>query len=254
MKIQALSDLHIDYDENLQWLQGLSRYDYQEDTLILGGDISHHITLLETAFNMLKKTFREVIYVPGNHDLWVTGSKHSSSLEKFDHISRLAAAYGIHTSTLHLHNITIVPLLGWYDYSFGQPTTEAVESWQDFYACKWQGFSTVAAVTSYFLSLNERALSQLRPGIPRITFSHFMPRIDLMPDYIPQSKRFIYPFLGSYGLEKQIRRVNPLMHIYGHSHVNMQQTIDNIEYINNAFGYPNETRITAKKLQCIYEN
>jgi predicted phosphodiesterase len=252
MNIQAISDIHIDYEENLQWLYGLSKYDYQQDILILGGDISHRITLLELAFQQLKKIFREVIFVPGNHDLWVTGNGHTTSLEKFEQIRQLAATYEIHTTTLYLQDLTIIPLLGWYDYSFGYPSEGAKESWQDLYACKWQPFPSVAAVTDHFLGLNEKEITMARPGIPTITFSHFLPRIDLMPDYIPKDKQQIYPFLGSSGLEKQIRRINPLMHIYGHSHVNIAQTKDDITYINNAFGYPYETRITAKKLQCVY--
>jgi hypothetical protein len=29
--------------------------------------------------------------------------------------------------------------------------------------------------------------------------------------------------------------------------------IDGVTYINNAFGYPNETAITAKRLMCIHQ-
>ncbi|MCW3466009.1 metallophosphoesterase family protein [Chitinophaga nivalis] len=254
MSIQALSDLHIDYSENLKWLQGLSRLDYQQDTLILGGDISHEMKLIETAFYHLKKIFKEVIFVPGNHDLWIAGNRQLTSLQKFDQIRRMAAVYGVHTSTLYLDNVTIIPLLGWYDYSFGQPTEIAIQSWQDFYACNWAGFNSVAGITQHFLALNETNLALHRPGIPTITFSHFLPRIDLMPDYIPADRRIIYPFLGSNGLEAQIRKVNPIIHIYGHSHVNVKRTIDDVFYINNAFGYPEETRITAKQLLCVHDS
>lgn len=253
MKIQAISDLHIDYTENLKWLKGLSRYDYQADILILGGDVSHHIPLIETAFYQLKKVFREVIFVPGNHDLWVKASTLNHSLEKFDLVNQLAKSYGIHTTALHLEQLTILPLLGWYDYSFGFPTRYAMDSWQDFYACQWRGFADMAAVTRHFLAFNEKELLNVRQGVPTITFSHFLPRIDVMPDYIPEDRRFIYPFLGSSGLEQQLRRVHPIMHIYGHSHLNRRVTLEGVEYINNAFAYPDETRISKKQLLCVYE-
>jgi predicted phosphodiesterase len=54
-------------------------------------------------------------------------------------------------------------------------------------------------------------------------------------------------------IEEQIRRVGSNIHIYGHSHVNCHVTIDGTLYINNAFGYPYETRITAKMLECVFE-
>jgi hypothetical protein len=40
--------------------------------------------------------------------------------------------------------------------------------------------------------------------------------------------------------------------VYGHSHVNRDVAIDGVTYINNAFGYPRETRITAKALRCVH--
>jgi len=86
-----------------------------------------------------------------------------------------------------------------------------------------------------------------------ITFSHFMPRIDLMPSIIPEKKRFLYPVLGTTILEKQIRAIRPRIHIYGHTHVNRRIERDGILYINNAFGYPRETRITRKRLVRVME-
>lgn len=39
----------------------------------------------------------------------------------------------------------------------------------------------------------------------------------------------------------------------GHSHLNRTVSIDGARYINNAFDYPHETRITAKELRCILD-
>jgi hypothetical protein len=86
-----------------------------------------------------------------------------------------------------------------------------------------------------------------------ITYSHFLPRIDLMPDFIPCASRVLYPILGSSQLDPQLRRLNSHIHVYGHSHVNRNVKIDGVSYINNAFGYPHETRITSKHLVCIHE-
>jgi Icc-related predicted phosphoesterase len=86
-----------------------------------------------------------------------------------------------------------------------------------------------------------------------VTFSHFLPRIDVMPSYIPRHRRMLYPILGSDRLERQLRLFKPSIHVYGHSHVNREVEIEGVTYINNAFGYPEETRITAKRLLCIHE-
>lgn len=86
-----------------------------------------------------------------------------------------------------------------------------------------------------------------------ISFSHFLPSIDLMPPSIPLHHRYLYPVLGSYALERQLRRLGATLHVYGHSHVNRRVTLDGVGYINNAFGYPSETKIAAKRLVCIYD-
>jgi predicted phosphodiesterase len=74
-----------------------------------------------------------------------------------------------------------------------------------------------------------------------------------MPSFIPERKRLVFPVLGTSLLEKQIREIGSDMHIYGHSHVNRQAMLDGITYVNNAFGYPHESRITSKKLLCVYD-
>jgi hypothetical protein len=35
--------------------------------------------------------------------------------------------------------------------------------------------------------------------------------------------------------------------------VNRRVTLDGIDYVNNALGYPQETRIAARELVCIHE-
>ena len=89
---------------------------------------------------------------------------------------------------------------------------------------------------------------------PRISCSHFLPSIDVMPSWVPESKRTVYPVLGSAELGAQVRRLAPDIHVYGHSHVNQAIEIDSTTYVNNAFATPRETRIAAKQLRCIYDS
>ncbi|MDY6967458.1 MAG: metallophosphoesterase family protein, partial [Spirochaetota bacterium] len=239
MRIFAVSDIHIDYKKNRIWLHSLSKYDYKEDILILAGDVSDIAQLLEEGFRALKDRFYEVLYVPGNHDLWVQRNKDSNSMERFYHIKTLAENYGILMKPYHFESLSIVPLFSWYDYTFGKPSDDLYDIWLDYSYCKWPNNLEESEITNFFHSLNVESLDIKNRSI--ISFSHFLPRIDLMPSIIPQSKRIIYPTLGSLMLEEQIRRLGSDIHIYGHSHVNMHISKEKILYINNAFGYPSET-------------
>ncbi len=49
----------------------LSENAYQEDTLILAGDISDDQAILRSTFELMVRKFEHVFFVPGNHDLWV---------------------------------------------------------------------------------------------------------------------------------------------------------------------------------------
>jgi hypothetical protein len=62
----------------------LSFEDYREDILILAGDITDKLYLFEWCFRDLTVKFKKVLFVPGNHELWVVRDDIASS---FDEIS-----------------------------------------------------------------------------------------------------------------------------------------------------------------------
>jgi len=252
VRVFAISDVHVDYQANMDWLLGLSDCDYEQDMLLLAGDVSDLPAHLETVLVALKRKFKEVFFVPGNHELWISRCGTKDSLVKLDLVMRLARAAGVRTSTWHGDAITVVPMMSWYDYSFGEPDAQLKGAWSDFRSCRWPESYDEAAITRHFLRQNDESL-QSRNGTV-ISFSHFLPRIDVMPERIPRSHRYLYPVLGSDALGAQVRRLSPDVHVYGHSHVNRRVVIDGVEYVNNAFGYPSERGITRRRLICVFDD
>jgi predicted phosphodiesterase len=252
MRVFALSDVHVDYEANARWVAGISAADYLHDVLILAGDITDKPKLFQWCLTTLAKRFRKVLLVPGNHDLWVIRDVHKrNSLEKFSDLERIVESSGGSMCDYHENGVSIIPLFGWYDYSFGEPSDELKMTWADYYACRWPAGFHEKDVADHFESLNTGRSPV--SGNTVITFSHFMPRIDLIPPSNPASKRILYPVLGTIRLERQLRLQNPKIHVYGHSHVNGKQEIDGVTYINNALGYPDEASVTSKRLLSIHE-
>ena len=252
MRVFTISDIHIDYEKNKEWLLNLSEYDFQNDILILAGDVTHSTSLLEIAFRHLSGIFRKILFVPGNHDLWVRQNKTlEMSTDKDNFITNLCKDYDIGIEPYHHENLSIVPLHSWYDYSFGEPGEKLKTAWADYYNCKWPEGYNESKITKLFLEKNLDYLKVQNKTV--ISFSHFLPRIDIMPSYIPKRLHYIYPVLGTNLLLQQLRVLKPNIHIYGHSHVNRSVKKENIRYINNAFGYPNEGSITAKELLMVHE-
>jgi predicted phosphodiesterase len=252
VRIFATSDLHVDFAVNARWLDGLSTFDYRDDVLIVAGDVSDSLPLLERALAALARRFRRVFFVPGNHDVWVVRDAQSrTSLQKLAEVRKVVAQSGACIETALLEGVAIIPLFSWYDYSFGLPTEELQAIWMDYRACAWPADFRPKDIAAHFESLN----AQIRApaGASRIiTFSHFLPRIDVMPAYIPPDKRVLYPVLGTRALDTKLRALGAHIHVYGHSHVNRRVRIEGVTYVNNAFGYPEETRIASKRLLCVH--
>lgn len=250
LKIWTVSDLHTDYSENLRWVTDhLSERDYRDDLLIVAGDISDHPLVFRKTLQALQKRFHTVFFVVGNHDLWVRRKECDSSLDAFHECLKIAEDYGIRTTVKKIGDTWIVPLQGWYDYSFGAPSKELKLIWGDFRMCQWPSGYDPEAVTAFFTAQNTPHLSIGREKI--VSFSHFLPRTDLIPIFVPATVKALLPVMGTTILENQIRTLQPAVHIYGHSHFNRDVKRGGIRYVNNAFGYPHEIRIARKKLLCL---
>jgi len=251
MRVQTVSDIHIDHRANHEWLKNISLQDYTNDILVIPGDISHRIELLQKGLEQLLRRFKEVVFVPGNHDLWVS-NKDDLSTDKFTAVIKYARELGVKVSTLEYPDFRIVPLMSWYDFSFGKPCKELKKLWLDFQVCRWPQLVGPIEVTRLMLEKNDLSI----PADHKITIScsHFVPRIDCMPPRIPRRHRMIYPVLGADGIDKQVRTIGSSIHVYGHSHVNRDIEIDGVRYVNNAFANPDESRIARKDLICIYED
>jgi predicted phosphodiesterase len=252
MRIFATSDVHVDYAANAQWVESLSLVDYQNDVLILAGDVTDSLQKLERCFGLLARRFMKVLFVPGNHDLWVIRDKSlHTSLQKLDKVRHVANQCNVSMDPFHRGTLSIVPLMSWYDYSFGKPSDELKRMWADFRACRWPDDWDIPGVAAHFQSMNRYQRRSDSETI--ITFSHFLPRIDVMPDLMPPKVKMLYPILGTRRLEPEIRRLGSTVHVYGHSHLNRRVHLDGTLYVNNAFAYPQEASIAAKNLACIHE-
>jgi hypothetical protein len=242
MRLFATSDLHTDYKENFLWLKELSDTEYRDDTLIVAGDVSDRVEIIRETLLLLRSKFRKLLFTPGNHELWVRGAK-INSIEKFQLILDLCDELDIATKPLRLENLWVVPLFSWYDGVF-EPDMRA---WADFHFCKWP--EDVAPLPDYFLRLNEPHLKSY--DAPVISFSHFIPRSELLPpkEYLRIS------WLGNVSvcaaLDNQIRQLNSTVHICGHTHTTFDVVIDDVRYVQNAVRYPRERRTPSFPIKLI---
>ena len=67
-KLYAISDLHVDIKENREFVESWSDVNYQEDGLIVAGDVTDFMSLLKSTLETLKSKFKEVYFVPGMYN------------------------------------------------------------------------------------------------------------------------------------------------------------------------------------------
>lgn len=259
MRVFAISDVHTDYKENLDLLAALPIRSYRDDALILAGDVSDNLRVLRGTFAILLERFRYVFFVPGNHELWIRKGEYQHSLKKFQDVLSLCKSLGVRTAPECIgrapDRVCIVPLFSWYtrpeegsDTHFRERALDEPASavWADDYLVKWPaGFRPA----QYFHDLNDGRVSAGYEA-PRISFSHFVPRADLMfasadeppplwPD--PHERQFNFSRVaGSRLIEEQVRRLGSRLHVYGHQHRNRRRHFEGVWYVSNCLGYPEE--------------
>jgi predicted phosphodiesterase len=95
----------------------------------------------------------------------------------------------------------------------------------------------------------------LRPFI--VSLSHMVPRQELLPEKRMLLQPSLHKVSGSDPLEAQIRRLMPDVHAFGHTHLNMDLTLDGVRYVQWPLGTPREqraqTRVSSFGLMCVYD-
>jgi predicted phosphodiesterase len=238
MRLLAISDLHTDFRENKQLLEQISPQAYQQDILIAAGDISDNFDTLQSTLALLRSRFMKVFYVPGNHELWVRRGVHTS-VEKFYRVLAMCETLAVQTKPEQVDGVWIVPLFSWYDPRFDEDDSGdagSLSGWADFYLCKWP--AELGEVCEFFLKMNEPYLRSY--DAPVVSFSHFLPRRDLLPPTERLRFKGLPKVAGCRGLDDQIRQLRSSVHIFGHSHISCDRVIDGVRYLQNPLRYPRE--------------
>ena len=278
MRVYALSDLHVDYKRNMSLLQQMSDIEYVDDTLLLAGDISDDPDQLKTCLAHLRAKFRFVFFVPGNHDLWVRRKGCVDSIAKFWRILDLCQSLNVGTNPAKVGDsgdtvgVWIVPLYSWYvkpeegDCSLYVPKAgddPTLSMWSDNRFTRWPTSNNGESTADYFLRINEKHTRRTYDA-PVISFSHFLPRTDLIFSSGREKKvagirrkdrhpKFNFSRVaGCTCLEKQIRQLNSAVHVYGHQHRDRFRLVDDVLYVSHCLGYPRD-RITKPngEINCV---
>lgn len=129
MKIAAISDMHT--KQNKVIFNRLPRefFKPQADVLIINGDCCDGIEDLDLVLNRFSDFNGQIIFNPGNHEMWSKDGEDSINLYK-NVIPNKLTSYGIHylpSSNFILGDYVIVGEMGWFDFSYRKPVPENIK-------------------------------------------------------------------------------------------------------------------------------
>jgi predicted phosphodiesterase len=261
MKLLAISDLHLSNPVNFEAFMNMG--DYPDDWLILAGDIAERPQVLEAAFAHASKCFKQVIWVPGNHELWSVPGDDGKRLAgelRYLHLVSLARRHGVLTPEDPYPNwpgdagalnasgpIVIVPLFLLYDYSFGPPglSRDEIIAWAreeksvsaDEMLLSPEPYASFADWCAQRCELSEARLHNIDPAASKILINHFPLRQDLV--HIPRVPRFV-PWCGTMVTQNWHVKFNASVVVTGHLHVRRTDWRDGTRFEEVSLGYPNQ--------------
>ncbi len=269
MILYAISDLHLANRVNCQALEALPSY--PGDWLILGGDVGEIDEHLKFALFMLTRRFEQVIWVPGNHDLWTLPANPSRLRGEARYWNQVSICrdYGVLTpedpyAVWHGkdRDYLLVPMFLLYDYSFRPdhiPKEKAVD-WaaESGVVCTDEEllhpdpFESVPAWCAQRCCWTEERLKKIPPDASIVLINHFPLRQDMA-----QLRRFprFSVWCGTKRTEDWHTRFPVSVVVYGHMHMRGTQYRDGVRFEEVSFGYPrdwNHARGLAHYLRPIF--
>lgn len=254
MKLWAIGDLHVGYKENRAALGSIS--DHPDDWLILAGDVGDVPSHLDYVLQTIVPRFRQVVWVPGNHELWTPASlaEEKRGVAHYERLVDRCRRDGVLTPEDPWAEWpgggprrAIIPMFLLFDYTFAPDLVPADR------AVAWAAEAGVKSVDEELLSAHpfatrqdwcharvaatEARLAALPPDARLILANHYPLRRDMA--VLPRVPRFSI-WCGTRLTEDWHRRYNVEAVVYGHLHLRSSKTIDGVRFEEVSLGYPKQ--------------
>ncbi len=256
MKIGLISDLHVEASEANRVLVAFlidTIKAAELDVFILAGDVTPKLSEFYEVlgeFNNADLTCQK-LFVPGNHDIWVSKDANMTSEQKCRVISEICQDHGFYSlidAPCIIEEIGFCGTIGWYDYTFASnkydfSTEQYVEKqlmgtvWNDKRYARWA--ETDQKVAHRFENELNKQITFLKDKVQRIiVVTHHVPFRECIRYRGELPWDYFRAFYGSEGLGMLCLQEPLVTHaLFGHVHYAVNQQVKNVKAICAPIGY-----------------
>lgn len=273
MRLCLTSDLHVEHHPDVVPLVIERARALRPDVLIVAGDVSSKLETIEAALAAMRAAAPRVLFVPGNHDLWMLPGSPSSRARYEEAIPAACARAGVDAvgnEPVAIDGVVFCGVTGWYDYSLRNRALDDTFTradyqrgawgrlrWNDTLRVSWPGDDgaelDAPAICDQQVRLLERQLDDAGAH-PTVVVTHHLAFAGLVTSYasIPNAPPggekpwdFINGFMGSERLgEAMARAANVRAGVCGHTHFKKRVDVDGrggrFTVESSPVGYPRE--------------
>ena len=251
----AVSDLHVSYPENRAYVEQL-RPRSDADWLLVAGDVCERVADLAEVLGLLARRFAQVVWVPGNHELWSSpGEDALRGVARYQQLVEVCRGLGVLTPEDPFPlwpgpdgPVRIAPLFLLYDYSFRPPGTRTKEE-----GLAYAHGTGVVCTDEYRLhpdpypqredwcrdrvALSLRRLEACDPTEPLVLVNHYP--LVREPTRILRYPEFAQ-WCGTEATADWHLRFPVAAMVYGHLHIPRTTWHDGVRFEEVSLGYPRE--------------
>jgi len=260
----GVSDLHVGYSANRAVLDQI-RPETDGDWLVVAGDVGERAEAILTTLAELAQRFEQVLWAPGNHELWTHPSDEVTlrGQARYDHLVAGCREFGVLTPEdeypvwPHAERALVVaPLFLLYDYSFlppGVPTpAEALElAYRSGVVCTDERFlhpdpwPSRADWCAQRLDYTRCRLDGIDPAAATVLVNHWP--LTRLPTEVLRYPVFAQ-WCGTTGSADWHVRYRAEAVVYGHLHIPRVTHEDGVRFEEVSLGYPREWQRRSRRL------
>jgi 3',5'-cyclic AMP phosphodiesterase CpdA len=254
----ATSDVHVGHRDNRAIVEALVPTD-EGDWLIVAGDVGEQLADIEWALGLLAERFAQVIWVPGNHELWTPRNDPESvrGVARYQQLVRLCRGLRVLTPEDEYPRwdgpggpALVVPMFLLYDYTFRAPGTSDKQE-----SLKYAHRTGVVCSDEFLLDPDPyptredwcrarvaetlRRLNECPPQLPLVLVNHWP--LTREPTRVLRYPEFAQ-WCGTELTADWHRRFPVAACVYGHLHIPRTTWQDGVRFEEVSLGYPREWR------------